>query len=186
MTLFGKYPTPSLTETKHDTYSIIFRAVVTKEHQLLGHLPQVSSWQDQTYQRLHLSACQLYLSEGRATSEQKGLLWSGFWSAKRNWLVMWQWEGPQESVSVVLALSHKSQSSLFRTYVCYFSSQYCHLYAVSLHRMFLEDWNHILSSLCLLRSGALCFKNKQIIKYARCEYNTPTCIISGWSDNNLC
>lgn len=80
---------------------------------------------------------------------------------------------------------NKSQSSLFRTYFCYFSSQYCHLYVVSPHRTFLEDWNHILS-LCLLRSGGLCFKNKHIIQYARWEYNTPTCIISGWSDNNLC
>lgn len=137
-------------------------------------------WQDQPDQRLHVSVWQFHLSEGRATSEQKGLLWSDFWSVKRNWLVMWKWEDPQESVNVVSAPSHKSQSSLFRSYFCYFSLQYCHLYIVSLHRMFLEDWSHILSSLCLLVHDVL-----KTIKYARWEYNT-TCIISGWSDNNFC
>lgn len=127
------------------THPNIFRAVVTKEHQLFGYLLQVSFWQDQSQQRLHLSAWQFHLSEGRVTTEEKWLLWSDFWSVQKKPVGKVEIRISGECVYVVLETSQNSQSFSFRSYFCYFSSQYCHLYT------------SLIPQECSLRTGiALC------------------------------
>lgn len=139
--LFGKYPTPCLIKTKIKwyvlaTHSSIFRAGVTKERQLLGHLLQVSFWQEQSSQRLHLSAWKFPLLEGRGNTEENTA--SEFSSVKTelggNVEVA---RGPGKSVYVVSGPSQTSRSSSFRLYVCYFSLQYVMYILVCPHK----DWD---------------------------------------------
>lgn len=100
---------------------------------------------------------------GRAKSEEKWPLRSDFWSVKKELVVMWKWEESQERVFMLSWPPHGTPKALHLEHILLLLFTILSFMCLSPStRMFLEAWDHIMLSLCLLMSGTVSFKCKNI------------------------